>query len=52
MKTLLFISFIVFVSSIYIPLSSNVEKCMVAFSFSEGESLKLELKFPMVPKQD
>ena len=25
---------------------------MVAFSFSEGESLKLELKFPMVPKQD
>lgn len=25
---------------------------MVAFSFSEGESLKLELKLPQVPRQD
>ena len=42
----------ILVSPIYVPLSSNVERCMVAFSFGQTETLKLELRFPAVPKQE
>lgn len=53
MKQLLFLIAIVgLINSIYIPLSSNVEKCMVAFSFGQSETIKLELRFPQIPKQD
>lgn len=50
---MLLLSFVlVLTSSLYVPLSSNVERCMVAFSFGQSETLKLELRFPSVPKQE
>lgn len=47
---ILYIVFI-FGSTLLIPLSRNIDRCMTVFTFSEDQSVKLEIKFPKIPSR-
>ncbi len=44
-------SLIISTSQISIPLTQNVNRCMVVYTSTPDENLILDIKFPSVPKQ-
>ena len=50
-SALIFSILIALCTSIYIPLSGQVSRCMIVYSVGESETVKVDINFPTLPNQ-